>query len=154
VVIKRRVGELQDGLGHIMTGGLDGNVVVLLEVDAGMLLRRILGSSEQIPLQARVGGARDVLAVAPLAIARATRKVAATAATGSRRSTTAAGVAVRVGVKAAAAATACTPVVSLRGRSRSSARRREVARSVPATGASSGGWSTSVKTGIAVYIQS
>jgi len=73
VVIQRRVGEVQERLRNIVARSLDGNVVVLLEVDAGVLLRRVLGGSEQIALETGISGARDVLAVAPLAITRAAR---------------------------------------------------------------------------------
>lgn len=83
-----------------------------------------------------------MLAVAPLTIAGAT-SIAATAA--ARRSTTGAGVAVSVGVEAAATA-ASTPVVTLRGRG--STRRREVARSVPSARTSGLGGSTCVEAGI------
>jgi len=152
VVVERRVGEVQDGLRNISTGGLDGDVVVLLEVDTGVLLRGVLGGSKEITLQTRVGRARNVLAVAPLTVTRATGIAATTAAAGSttatssRRSTTGARVAVSVGVEATTTG-ASAPVVRLRRRC--GTRGREVAGSVPASGGTSGRrWSTSVEAGI------
>jgi hypothetical protein len=141
MVVKRGVRELKNGIRDIRAGSLNWNIVVLLEVDAGVLLRRVVRGAEKIPLQTRVRRARDVLAVAPLAVTSATGVVtAAAAATSSgRRSITAAGgrVAVSIGVEATTAG-ASTPIVGL---GRSCARRREITRSAPARR----GGSTSVK---------
>jgi hypothetical protein len=82
--VQRGGGERQNRLRRVATGGRDGNVIVLLEVDASVLLRRVVGSTEQLALHARVGRANDVLSVAPLTIARATSSVTgATAGTSS-----------------------------------------------------------------------
>jgi hypothetical protein len=69
VVVQRRVGELGDRLRDIISGGLNGNIIVVGEVDSSLLLRGVVGHSEQLALQASIGGTRNVLAVAPLAIA-------------------------------------------------------------------------------------
>jgi hypothetical protein len=55
-----------------MAGGLDGNVVVIGKVDTGALLRGIVGNTEKLALKASIGGTRNVLAIAPLAVSRAT----------------------------------------------------------------------------------
>jgi hypothetical protein len=55
-----------------MTGGLDGNVVVVGKVDTGALLGGIVGNTEKFALKASIGGTRNVLAVAPLAVSGAT----------------------------------------------------------------------------------
>lgn len=83
VVIQRGVAEGEDGLRHVLARGLDGDVVVLLEVDTSVLLGRVVGSTEKFALDARVGRARDVLAVLPSTITRAPRSVASTAASAS-----------------------------------------------------------------------
>jgi hypothetical protein len=81
VVVKRGVSEGVDGLRDVLTGRLNGNVIVVGEVDAGVLLGGvILTETEELTLQARVGRTGDVLAIAPLAIARATSSSAAAAA--------------------------------------------------------------------------
>jgi hypothetical protein len=88
-----------------MARSLDGDVVVFLKVDAGVLLGRVIGSAEELSLQTRIRGARDVLSVAPLAISRTSGVTAASslAAASSR-------VAVRIRVEAALRA--IPPVVS------------------------------------------
>jgi len=68
VVIERRVGEGGDRLGDSLSGSLDGDVVVLLEVDAGLLLGRVVGDAIQLTLDAGVRWAGDVLAVSPLTV--------------------------------------------------------------------------------------
>lgn len=68
VVIKRWVGEGGDRLGNALTGSLDWDVIVLLEVDSGLLLAGVVGHAEQLTLAARVGWTRYVLAVSPLSI--------------------------------------------------------------------------------------
>jgi len=72
VVVQRGVGELSNGLGDVVTGGLNGNVIVVGKVDTSLLLGGVIGNTEQLTLHAGVGGTGNVLAVAPLAIARAT----------------------------------------------------------------------------------
>lgn len=90
VVIKRWVTEGQDRLGNIMSGSLDGDVIVLLEVDAGVLLGGIGRGAEELTLHAGVSRARNVLSVAPLPIA------GAPSVSSSTTTTTAAGVVTRV----------------------------------------------------------
>jgi hypothetical protein len=80
MLIQRRGGELGDGLGNVLTGSLDGDVVVLLEVDTGLLLGGVVENTEKLSLNARVGRARNVLSVAPLSIARTASSVVAAAA--------------------------------------------------------------------------
>jgi hypothetical protein len=72
VVIERGVGESGDGLGDTLAGGLDGDVVVLLEVDTSLLLRGIVGYTVELTLDTGVGGTGNVLAILPLSITRAT----------------------------------------------------------------------------------
>jgi hypothetical protein len=81
VVIQGRVGEPGDGLGNALTGGLDGDIVVLLEVDTRLLLRGIVGYTEELTLKTRVGGSWDVLSVFPLTIARASCRATTTTTT-------------------------------------------------------------------------
>ena len=100
VGIQRRMAEGQDGLRHIMARGGDRDVVVLLEVDAGVLLARVLGGAEEVQLQAGVGGTDDVLALNPPTFTTATAAAdsTTTAASASVRAT------VGVAVESAAAA--------------------------------------------------
>jgi len=74
--------------------GLDRDIIVLLEVDTCVLLGRIVDGAEEFALNAGIGGARDVLAIAPLAVSRASNglSTAAAAAGGASISTTARGV--------------------------------------------------------------
>lgn len=101
VVVQRRVAEGEDGLGHVVTGSLNGNVIVLLEVDTGVLLGRVVGGTEELTLDAGVGRSGNVLAIAPLTIARATVAEVAATGTGTGTSASASVAAVRVGVEAA-----------------------------------------------------
>ena len=86
-----------------MARGLDGDVVVFLEVDSGVLLRRVVGGTEELALNAGVGGARHVLAILPSTVSRASSLLA------SRRAGIPVGI--KVVMAAAAAATAVVPVV-------------------------------------------
>lgn len=61
-----------------MTRGLDGDIIVFLEIDARVLLRRIIGCAEKLTLNAGVRGTGDMFAVTPLAVARASSVAAAT----------------------------------------------------------------------------
>ncbi len=88
VLVQGRIAEREDRIGDIVTRSLDGNVVVLLKVDAGVLLGRVVSRAEKIALQAGVGRASNVLAVTPLAIARAA-SIAAAAAAAAALATTA-----------------------------------------------------------------
>jgi hypothetical protein len=93
VVVERRVGEGGDGLGNTLTTCLNGNVVVLLEVDTAVLHVGVVGDTEQLTLNTRVGGTGNVLAVLPLAVA----------GTAGLLTTALAGVAVGVSVEAVTA---------------------------------------------------
>jgi hypothetical protein len=102
MLIQGRSGELVNGLRNILTGSLNGNVVVLLEVDTGVLLGRIVGSgAEKLALDTGVSRAGNVLSIAPLSIARSAgsrsaTRVAVVAATAVTTSTTPAASAVVV----------------------------------------------------------
>ena len=72
VVIERRVGELENWLWDIVSGSLNWDVIVLLEVDTGLLLSWVICNTEKLTLHTRVGRAWDMLAIAPLSIAGAT----------------------------------------------------------------------------------
>jgi hypothetical protein len=54
-----------------LTRGLDWDVVVLVEVDAGLLLGWVVGDAVELTLDTLVGWAWNVLAVNPFAITRA-----------------------------------------------------------------------------------
>jgi hypothetical protein len=72
VVVQRGVSELGDGLGNVVTRRLNGDIVVVGKVNTSLLLGGVIGDTEELALHAGVGGAGNVLAIAPLAIARAT----------------------------------------------------------------------------------
>jgi hypothetical protein len=93
VLVQRGGGELVDGLGDVAARGFDGDVIVLLKVDAGVLLGRIVGSAKELALNTRVRRARDVLSVSPLSVTRATGSVVTAAVTFVATTTTAARVA-------------------------------------------------------------
>lgn len=97
MVVQRRVGELEDWLGDIVSGSLDWDIIVLLKVDTSLLLGWVVGDTEELALHTGVGWARNVLAVPPLSITTAASGDSAAATAGSR-------VAVCIGVEAAAAA--------------------------------------------------
>ncbi|GKT40846.1 uncharacterized protein ColSpa_01026 [Colletotrichum spaethianum] len=79
VVVERGVGEGEDGLRDVVSRSLDGDVVVLLKVDTGLLLGCVVDTSaEELALDTGVGRAGNVLAVAPLAVAGATSLLATT----------------------------------------------------------------------------
>jgi hypothetical protein len=50
MVIERRVGEFEDGLGDIVTRGFDWDIIVLLEVDTGLLLHWVVCYAEKLSL--------------------------------------------------------------------------------------------------------
>lgn len=107
MVVQRRVGEGEDGLRHVLTRCLNGNVVVLLEVDTGVLLGRIVLGTEELALNARVGRAGHMLSILPATIPRASSLSSASASTVST------GTGVRVGVEGMRATP--EPVVAGRG---------------------------------------
>lgn len=68
VVVKWRIGEGGDWLRDALAGGLDGNVIVLLEVDTSVLLRWVVRNAKELTLETLVGWPRDVLSVPPLSV--------------------------------------------------------------------------------------
>lgn len=115
--VEGRSAEGGDGLGGVTAGRSDRNIIVLLEVDAGVLLGRVISGSEELAFGARVGRADDVLAVAPLAIAGATDSVATAAALGSAAGLSANVEVAAVGVGVEATALGATaPAALLLGR--------------------------------------
>ena len=63
--VQRWVRKLSNRLWHTSTSGLNGNVVVLLEVDTSVLLGRVILLAVELFLQAHVTAAGDVLALLP-----------------------------------------------------------------------------------------
>lgn len=57
--VQRRAGESEDGIGDVVAGGLDGDVVVLFKVDTGALALLVF-STVQLTLQARVAGSGNL----------------------------------------------------------------------------------------------
>jgi hypothetical protein len=119
VGIQGRSAEGCDRIRAVATRRRDRNVVVFLKVDSRVLLRRVVGSAEKLPLRARVGGTNDVLSIAPLTIARAASITAAAASSSSGRANIEIP-AVSVGVEPASSSTlrtVCSPARLLsRGR--------------------------------------
>jgi len=68
MIIEGRVGEFEDRLGNIVTGSLNGDVVVLLEVDTGLLLGWVVSYAEELSLQTWVGWSSNVLPISPLSV--------------------------------------------------------------------------------------
>ena len=66
--IQRWVRKLSNRLWHTSTSGLDGNVVVLLEIDTSVLLGGVILLAEELLLHAHVTAAGDVLALLPSTI--------------------------------------------------------------------------------------
>ena len=69
MVVERWVGERIHGFWDTLTGSLDWDVIVLLEVDAGLLLCWVVGNAEELTLDTCVCWPWDVLAVDPSAVA-------------------------------------------------------------------------------------
>jgi hypothetical protein len=136
MVIKGRVGELEDWLGHIVSGGLNWDIIVLLEVDTSLLLGWVVGNTEELALNTGVGWARNVLAIPPLSVT--------TAAGGDSATTTGGRVAVCVGVEVAAAGAGVLPSAATTGRRSSWS----------STGAWSKGWGCSPVTAWARSVSS
>jgi hypothetical protein len=86
MVIERRVRELENWFRDIVSRSFDGDIIVFLEVDTGLLLGWVICDAEKLTLHTRIGWAWDVFAITPLSISRATsRCVWSTASTtGSR----------------------------------------------------------------------
>jgi hypothetical protein len=72
------VAEGENRFGDIVTGCLDGDIVVLLEVDTSVLLGRVIRRTKKLTLKTRVRWSRDMLAIAPLTVARASSMATAT----------------------------------------------------------------------------
>lgn len=68
--VQRRAGERKDRLRHTSTSRLNRDVVVFLEVDASVLLRRVISVAIKLLLHAHVAPANDVLSVFPGTIAK------------------------------------------------------------------------------------
>lgn len=106
VVIQGRVGEGVDSLGDVIARGLDWDVIVVGEVDTGVLLVRVVGNTEELTLKTGVRGTGDVLAIAPLTVARAARSRSTSTSTSTAvRGATVARIAVGSGIKATTATT-------------------------------------------------
>jgi hypothetical protein len=89
VFIQRRRGELVHGVRNTLAGGFDGNGVVLLKVDAGVLLGRVvLGLTKELALQMGVCRSRNVFSVNPLTATRASAAIATAAARVTATATT------------------------------------------------------------------
>jgi hypothetical protein len=87
MVIEGRVGELEDWLWNIVSRSLNWDIIVLLEVDTGLLLGWIVCNTEKFALNTWVGWAWDVFAITPLPISRTTSRCvwgSASTTTGSR----------------------------------------------------------------------
>ena len=84
--IQWRVRKLSDRLWNTSTSGLDGDVVVFLEVNASVLLGRVVFIAEELLFHAHVAAAGDVFALPPGTVAEA---LAGTAVPIARASTTA-----------------------------------------------------------------
>ena len=92
MVVERWVGELEDWLGHIVAGGFNWDIIVLLEVDTGLLLGWVVSYAEELSLQTWVGWSSNVLPVSPLSVTSTTSRR-------RRRSTARAWVAICVSIE-------------------------------------------------------
>ena len=54
-----------------MARGFNGNIIILLEVDTGLLLGWVISYAKQLSLETWVGGSSNMLSVTPLPIASA-----------------------------------------------------------------------------------
>ena len=84
MVVQGRVGELEDWLGDIVSGSLNWDIIVLLEVDTSLLLGWVVGDTEELALNTWVGWASNVLAIPPLSVTTATSGDTTAATTCSR----------------------------------------------------------------------
>jgi hypothetical protein len=55
-----------------VTGGFNRNIIVLLEVDTGLLLAGVIEDTEELTLNTGVCGSSNVFAIAPLSVATTT----------------------------------------------------------------------------------
>jgi hypothetical protein len=67
--VQRRIGEGIDGLRHTSSGGLDGDIVVLVKVDTSVLNGCVFGVTEKFFFGAHVASADNMLSVFPGTIA-------------------------------------------------------------------------------------
>jgi hypothetical protein len=119
VLVQGRGRELIDRLRRVTTRGLDWDVVVLLKVDAGLLLGGVVDNTKEFTLETRVRRARNVLAIAPLAVTRAASRATAmafiatavAASTTTGKATAAATAGIVVGVVIGGDLGGITPVV-------------------------------------------
>jgi hypothetical protein len=131
VIVQGRVGKRKDRIRDVLSGSLNGDVIILLEVDTCVLFGRIVWGTEKFTLDTGVRGAGNVLSVFPLTITRATSigTTAAAAAT-TTTGTILARVAICVTVKRLSIVSPCRrATTSLRGLLRS----REVGSGYPAS---------------------
>lgn len=118
VFVQRRSCELVNRFGNVTTRSLDRNVVVLLEVDSGVLLGRVIGGTKKFALDTGVSRSGNVLSIAPLSVAgassgRITSAVATIMTTATRVATSATPTAATVVVVVVATASRVTWVGSL-----------------------------------------
>jgi hypothetical protein len=66
-LIQGRTGKGGDRVWHTGTGGLNGNVFVLFEIDPSVLLERVIWLSIELFFEPRVALANDVLSITPSA---------------------------------------------------------------------------------------
>ncbi len=82
MIIEGRVSEFEDGLGDIVTRGFDWNIVVLLEVDTGLLLGWVVSYAEELTLETRIRRSGNVLSITPCSITSTTSRGWASTSTG------------------------------------------------------------------------
>jgi len=79
MVIQRRVAELGNGFGDILSRSFNGDIIVFFEVDTALLLGRVLGNAEEFTLKTWVCGSGNVFPVLPLSVSVTTSTAAAAA---------------------------------------------------------------------------
>jgi hypothetical protein len=82
VIIERRVVEFEDRLGDIVAGGFDWDIIVLLEVDTGLLLGWVVCYAEKLSLQTWIWWSSNVLPVTPLSVTSSASRYRSGTATG------------------------------------------------------------------------
>jgi hypothetical protein len=68
MLIKWRFCERSNWFRHMLARSLDWDLVVFLEVDAGLLLERVVCHTEKFSFYAWVRGTRDVFAIYPFTV--------------------------------------------------------------------------------------
>jgi hypothetical protein len=71
VVIEGRVGEFEDRLGDVVAGGFHWDIIVLLEVNTGLLLGWVVCHAEKLSLQTWVWWSSNMLPLTPLSVTSA-----------------------------------------------------------------------------------